>query len=146
AASQWRRRRTVVKKQRTGNRVSENACMIPARCTCSIGWHGGINLLCPRMNTAGQIDYSGKTIGLEEVCDAQAAHAVMADANDRCVAVQSLKFTRNRVHRDRDRAFDVAGLEFPWFTHIQQNMAAGGSLGDECSDFRRSQLLHGCLP
>src|SRR3569832_2368968 len=95
------------------------------------------------MDAASKVGDLRKAVALQESGHLHAAHAVMADADDRRIAVHIHVTRRHRMHRHRRCAVDMASLEFPRLAHVVLVWLWVRWIGEPFSQLRCGHLLHG---
>lgn len=105
-----------------------------------ISAHGGVESLGPSVDSAGDIRDREKALGAEEIGDATAATAAVAEDEEVFVAWQTLELGGDRPHGNRFGARDVADLEFVRFADVDDDGAGGigevQALGGDDIDFQ----------
>jgi len=81
----------------------------------------GIDFEGPSIDATGEGFGGGDALLAEPVDDVEAAHAVVAVADDRFVGVELLKIRRDCAHGDEDGAFDTALGVFPGLADVYEH-------------------------
>lgn len=90
---------------------------------CSISRHLGIDVAGPGGDTAAKVDHAPKALLIEEARDLLRANTMVADDDDRALAVELFRGRWDLSHRQELACLEAADGVLPGLTNIKQERA-----------------------